>query len=124
MLSLAVSLTLRLTIFFTMFIDRFKGVLKILRNKYISSMIVFVIWIAFFDRNDLFTQWDRKQELQKLETSQTFYEQEIATTKKDLLELNSNPATLEKFAREKFYLKRPNEEIFIVDDSSSEKSNF
>jgi len=124
MLSLAVSLTLQLTIFFTMFIDRFTGILKILRNKYISSMIVFVIWIAFFDRNDLFTQWDRKQELQKLETSQTFYEQEIATTRKDLLELNSNPATLEKFAREKFYLKRPNEEIFIVDDSSTEKSNF
>jgi cell division protein FtsB len=107
-----------------MFFHRLTSVLKLLRNKYISAIIVFLIWIAFFDRNDLFTQWDRKQELQKLETSQTFYEREIAATRKDLLELNTNPATLEKFAREKFYLKRPNEEIFIVDDSSSEKSNF
>lgn len=107
-----------------MFIRRFSRVFKILRNKYISSIIVFVIWISFFDRNDLFTQWDRKQELQKLEASKTFYEKEIAATKKDLMDLNNNPAVLEKFAREKFYLKKPNEEIFIIDDSSQEKSNF
>jgi cell division protein DivIC len=105
-----------------MLMSRFTGVLKILRNKYISSIIVFIIWIAFFDRNDLFTQWDRKQELQKLETSKKFYEEEIATTRKDLTDLNNNPAVLEKFAREKFYLKRPNEEIFIIADSSTEKS--
>ena len=104
-----------------MFLRRFTGVLKIFRNKYISSIIVFVVWISFFDRNDLWTQWDRKQELQKLETSKTFYENEIATTKKDLTDLNNNPAVLEKFAREKFYLKKANEEIFIVDDSTQEK---
>jgi cell division protein DivIC len=69
----------------------------------------------------LWTQWDRKHELQKLETSKTFYEKEIATTKKDLMELNNNPFILEKFAREKFYLKKPNEEIFIIDDSTQEK---
>ena len=104
-----------------MFLRRFTGVLKILRNKYLSSIIVFVVWISFFDRNDLWTQWDRKQELQKLETSKTFYENEIATTKKDLTDLNNNPAVLEKFAREKFYLKKANEEIFIIDDSTKEK---
>lgn len=105
-------------------IKRFSGVLKVLRNKYISSVIIFVIWISFFDRNDLFTQLDRKHELQKLETSKAFYEKEIATTRKDLMDLNNNPAVLEKFAREKFYLKKPNEEIFIVDDSVQEKSDF
>jgi len=105
-------------------IKRFSGVLRLFRNKYISSVIVFVIWISFFDRNDLFTQWDRKQELQKLEVSKTFYEKEIADTKKDLMDLNNNPAILEKFAREKFYLKKPNEEIFIIDDSSKQKSDF
>ncbi len=86
------------------------------------ALLVFVVWISFFDRNDLFTQWDRKQELKKLETSKLYYETEIASTKKDLMDLNNNPAILEKFAREKFYLKRPNEEIFIVDDSDVEKN--
>jgi len=104
-----------------MLLTRFTGVLKIFKNKYVTSIVVFVIWISFFDRNDMWTQWDRKQELQKLETSQAFYEKEIATTKKDLMDLNNNPAVLEKFAREKFYLKRPNEEIFIIDDSTQEK---
>jgi cell division protein DivIC len=107
-----------------MLLKRFGSVLKILRNKYVSSIIVFVVWIAFFDRNDLWTQLDRKQELQKLETSKAFYEKEIATTKKDLLDLSNNPAVLEKFAREKFYLKKPNEEIFILDDSTKEKDRF
>ena len=101
---------------------KFTVLFKILRNKYVASIIVFVIWIAFFDRNDLLTQWDRKNELQKLETSKKFYEAEIANTKKDLLELNNNPAILEKFAREKFYLKRPNEEIFLIDSTGDEKS--
>ena len=107
-----------------MFLKKFSGVIKVLRNKYIASVIVFVVWISFFDRNDLWTQWDRKQELQKLETSQAFYEKEITTTRKDLMDLNTNPAILEKFAREKFYLKKPNEEIFIIDDSAMEKNAF
>jgi cell division protein FtsB len=104
-----------------MSIRRFRSIINVLRNKYISSVIVFVIWLAFFDRNDLVTQWDRKQELQKLEVSTAFYEKEIASTKKDLLELNNNPAILEKFAREKFYLKKVNEQIFITEDSTTEK---
>ncbi|MEJ7684711.1 MAG: septum formation initiator family protein [Segetibacter sp.] len=83
---------------------------------------MFAVWISFFDRNDLFTQWDRKQELQKLEASASFYEKEIADTKKDLMDLNNKPAILEKFAREKFYLKKPNEDIFLVTDSTDKKN--
>ena len=104
-----------------MFLEKFGSVLRVLKNKYIASIIVFILWITFFDRNDLWTQWDRKQELRKLEVSTAFYEKEIASTKKDLTDLNNDPAVLEKFAREKFYLKKPNEEIFLVDDSTSEK---
>ena len=95
--------------------------LSLFRNKYLLSIVVFVIWIAFFDRNDLFTQYDRKDELKRLEASRAYYQAEIAGTKKDLLELNSNPQVLEKFAREKFYLKRANEDVFIVEDSVAEK---
>jgi cell division protein FtsB len=85
------------------------------------SIIVFAVWVSFFDRNDLLTQYDRKKELEKLQTSKEYYEAEIASTKKELTELNSNPAILEKFAREKFYLKRPNEDVFIVEDSVTVK---
>ncbi len=100
----------------------FSPFLKIFKNKYSIALIVFAVWISFFDRNDLFTQLSRKQELQKLETSASFYEKEIATTKKDLMDLKNRPSILEKFAREKFYLKRPNEDIFLVNDSVVEKN--
>ena len=94
---------------------------RIVLNKYIISIIVFLVWIFFFDRNDFFTQHERKQELKKLQTSALFYEKEIAQTRKNLTELNNDPAVLEKMARENFYLKRNGEEIFIVTDSTGEK---
>ena len=101
--------------------NKLSAIFKIASNKYVLAVVIFVVWISFFDRNDLFTQWDRKQELNKLETSASFYESEIITTKNDLTNLTNNSATLEKFAREKFYLKRQNEEIFIVVSDSAEK---
>ena len=101
---------------------RFSVLLNIFKSKYLISLTVFAVWIIFFDRNDLITQWDRKQELQKLDSSTSFYEKEIANTKRDLMDLNNKPAILEKFAREKFYFKRHNEEIFLVSDSSNKKN--
>jgi len=101
----------------------FSFLLKIFKDKYVLSLIVFAIWISFFDRNDLFTQLSRKQELKKLDSSAAFYETEIANTKKDLMDLNNKPAILEKFAREKFFLKRANEDIFIISDSTTGNNN-
>lgn len=100
----------------------FSHFLKILKNKYAISFIVFAVWIFFFDRNDLITQFNRKQELKKLETSTSFYEKEIANTKQDLRDMNNKPGILEKFAREKFYLKRLNEDVFLVSDSAGKKN--
>jgi cell division protein FtsB len=90
---------------------------KVFRNKYVVAIAAFALWILFFDRNDVFTQWDRKTELEKLETSKAYYEAEIVLLKKELSDLQNNPAILEKFARENFYLKRPSEDVFIVEDS-------
>lgn len=93
-----------------------KLLIGVLKNKYILSLIVFAVWMVFFDKNDLFTQADRKRELEKLEMSQTYYLNEIANTKKQLADLENNRKVLEKFAREQFYLKRPNEDLFIVEE--------
>jgi cell division protein FtsB len=92
--------------------------LKLVRNKYIIAIVAFVVWILFFDRNDLFTQWERKTELNKLETSKQYYQGEITAIKKELVDLDNDPAILEKIAREKFYLKKANEDVFIIEDSS------
>ena len=91
---------------------------KIIKNKYILACVAFVVWILFFDRNDVFTQWERKAELTKLETSKAYYQGEITSIKKELADLDSDPEILEKIAREKFFLKKANEDVFIVEDSN------
>ena len=101
--------------------QKLSGLFKVFSNKYLLSVVIFLVWIAFFDRNDLFTQHERKQELKKLEKSATFYQKEIAATKQDLTDMNNDPAVLEKMAREHFYLKRKGEEIFLVTTSSDGK---
>lgn len=95
---------------------------KLLKNKYILALTAFVLWVMFFDRNDVFTQWERKSELQKLEASKEYYVSEIVTIKKELEDLENNTAVLEKYARENFYLKRANEDVFIVEDSVNQKN--
>jgi cell division protein DivIC len=100
---------------------KFSVAFDVLKNKYIFSILAFIVWVMFFDRNDIFTQWDRKSELQKLEESRQYYLTEITTIKKDLEELQNNTSVLEKFARENFYLKRPNQDVFIVEEDVNEK---
>jgi len=93
-----------------------KKIFSILSNKYLVSLVLFGVIILFTDHNNLFEQHDRKQELKELQAKKEYYQQEIAKTKKELADLSSNPAALEKYAREKFYMKRENEDVFLVED--------
>lgn len=89
--------------------------MKFLTNKYLIALTVFLLLILFFDsRNDIFTQLDRKAELQQLEQSKKHYETEIEKTKKELQDLQHSTEALEKVAREKYKLKKPNEDIYLV----------
>lgn len=85
-----------------------------LKNKYLLAGTAFAVWMVFFDRNDLFTQHHRKQELEALEESKMFYADQIAKERKSLEELQSNPAAIEKYAREQYGMKRDNEDVFVV----------
>jgi len=92
-----------------------KKIFSILSNKYVIALAIFAVIILFTDHNNLFEQWDRKQELKKLQIKKAYYEGEIEKTKKKLADLNNNSAALEKFAREKFYMKKDNEDVFVID---------
>jgi cell division protein DivIC len=96
-------------------------IFSILSNKYLVSLMIFGVIILFTDHNNLFEQWDRKQELKELRAKKTYYQQEIEKTKKNLADLRNNPAAIEKYAREKFYMKRDNLDIFVVDVDSLKK---
>ncbi len=76
--------------------------------------------MLFFDKNDVFTQMQRKKELKALEESKAYYTQEITKEKKVSEELRSNPAAIEKYARENYLMKRDNEDIFIIQEAGTE----
>ncbi len=92
-----------------------RSLISILRNKYLVSLLVFAIIILFMDHNNIFEQLDRKKQLNELQAGKKFYEAEIEKTEKELSDLQNNPAALEKYAREKFYMKKDNEDLFIVE---------
>lgn len=87
------------------------------KNKYFLSFAAFCVIVLFLDRNDFFTQFDRQKELRQLQQSKRFYTTEIVTQQKELEALRTNPATVEKYAREKYLMKRENEEIFLVPEN-------
>ncbi len=86
----------------------------LLKNKYLLAGTAFAVWMVFFDRNDLFTQHNRKQELRALEKSKAYYADQIAKERKSLEELQRNPAAIEKYAREQYGMKRDNEDVFVI----------
>ncbi len=85
-----------------------------LKNKYILSLIVFGIWLLFFDQNDLISQMQLRYEIYQLEQQKEFYIEQIEITKNDLDELLTSKEQLEKFAREKYLMKRPEEDLFVI----------
>ena len=83
--------------------------------------VFFLVWMLFIDQRDFFQQNERKAELQKLVAKKAYYQLEIDNARKTLTDLQSNPAALEKFARERYLMKKDGEDIFTVEDSISVK---
>ena len=85
-----------------------------LKNKYIFTLLLFFVWMLFFDGNDLITRIKLKIQLSKLKAEKVFYEQEMKKIEETNRQLFSSEETLERFAREKYLMKRDNEEIFLI----------
>ncbi len=94
---------------------------SILTNIYVLILTVFVVWMIFFDTNSLLIHMELRKEIKKLEKQKEFLQEEIEKDKKVLDKL-SDPEELEKFAREQYYLKKKNEEIFIIEYEDSLKN--
>ncbi len=87
---------------------------RIFKNKYLITGSVFLVWMLFFDRNDLASQLDYRDDVNKLKAEKEFYIKEIAQVEKDLTELTTDQQKLEKFAREKYLMKKDNEDVFVI----------
>lgn len=91
-----------------------KRALLIIKNKFTIASLAFVVWMLFFDQNDLSSQMHYVKQRKNLEAEKEFYEKEISKVERSLDELSSDPKELEKFAREKYLMKKDNEDIYVI----------
>ena len=87
--------------------------LQLLRNKYFITIIAMVCWLMFFDKNDVFTQYDLIKKCEKLQKDKEYYLNEIESHVYQLNELKTNKKSLETFSREKYLMKKENEDVFV-----------
>jgi cell division protein DivIC len=94
-----------------------------IKSKFFIALAIFAAIMLFFDKNDVFTQAARKRQLKDLQESKQYYTDRITTERKELEELKSNPGALEKYAREKYLMKRDNEDLYIIPETRVEEDN-
>lgn len=87
---------------------------KLLGNKYFITILVFLAWIIFFDENNLMAHHRNKHRLKALKEQRTSYRDKIKADNLKMEELRSGNINLEKFAREQFYMTKPDEDLFLV----------
>ena len=89
-------------------------VLNFLSNKYVIVLIFFIIWMLFLDNYSYLEHRFLDKEINELENNKKYYEEEIKKDKKNIKNLK-NPDQIEKYAREKYFMKKDSEEVYIIE---------
>lgn len=85
-----------------------------MKHRYLLAISFFVVWLLFIDSNNFFRQMSSYSEINELKKQRDFYQKEIKETRQNKEDLFGNVRNLEKFAREKYMMKRDNEDLFLV----------
>jgi len=91
-----------------------KKILGISWNRYFLVALLFFIWIFVFGPSRLTVQWDLSDKVEEVEAEKQFYLDEIAKNHKASEELMTNDDNLERYARERYWMKRDNEDVYLV----------
>ncbi|QSS96716.1 FtsB family cell division protein [Psychroflexus sp. ALD_RP9] len=101
---------------------RHKRWFKLLTNKYILTLSLFIIWMLFIDTNSWLIHHELNQDIEELKQNKQYYINEIAKDKATFKTLNDS-VEIERFARENYFMKRPNEEVYIIEYEDSLQQN-
>ena len=91
-------------------------------NRYTIISACFIIWMIFFDQNSYLTHLELDKQIENLEQDEAYFKTRLEEEEKKLKVLTENPAKIERIAREKFYLKKDNEDIFIIQEETHKKT--
>ncbi len=100
------------------FLNKHKRFLKPFKNVFLLILMVFVIWMLFFDSNSWFIHNELNNDIEALEEEKEYYKKEIEKDKKEIKKL-SNDKGLEKYGREKYRMKKKDEEIYLIEYEDS-----
>jgi cell division protein FtsB len=89
--------------------------LSFFKNKYVLVLLAALIWILFFDQNNLIRQYRLSMDIKKLEQEREYYLEQIARDSTEMERLLSEPSEMERYAREKYLMKKEDEDIFIIE---------
>jgi cell division protein DivIC len=92
----------------------FRKIWPLLKNKYVLAITFFIIWLLFFDQNNLIDRVIDIHNQHQMEATKLYYEEKIKIDSKKLNELQTDRENLEKFAREQYLMKKDNEDVFIL----------
>ncbi|MES2629291.1 MAG: septum formation initiator family protein [Bacteroidota bacterium] len=98
-----------------------KRFIGLVTSRYFIAPVLLLIWISFFDSNNIFSQMESQRQLQKLKDEKTYYSEKILEVRTNYKELSSDPKTMEKYARERYFMKKQNEEIFLIVEEQRKK---
>ena len=97
--------------FFKNFWNKYKAIIK---DKYFLTAFIFFVWLMFFDENNLLERRKLMRNLNALKNQKEYYLERIQNDTRRLNELKTNTENLEKFAREEYLMKKPDEDIFLI----------
>jgi cell division protein FtsB len=103
---------------------KYKRLLKPFKNVFLLILIVFSVWMLFFDSNSWFIHHELNKDIEKLEAEKKYYQNEIEKDNKELKKLSTDEG-LEKFGREQYNMKKEGEEIYLIEyeDSIAKQKN-
>jgi len=94
----------------------YKRIPKVFRNFYVIGAAGFLLWMLLLDSNNLIARYQLSSKLNSLENEKEYYEVKIKDVEKDRDELFGDKESIEKFAREKYLMKKQTEDIFIIEE--------
>ena len=92
----------------------YQSILSLLKNRYVLTTICFVVWMGFLDKDDFFSQLNQKNQIASLQKEKAYFIKQTADIKKNLADISVDKSKLEKLAREKYLMKKDNEEVFVI----------
>lgn len=93
---------------------KLKKIIDRLNNKFVIASLIFLLWILFFDQNNLLNRISDLRNLREMKAQKEYYAKKIETDIQRTKELETDDDNLEKFAREQYLMKKANEDVFVI----------